>query len=120
MIPLASGRTHRAFRPAMSPRERRKHRSSTRPARRAFVIMILAVAGAARLAGQTTSGNLYVRVIDEQAGVLPGVGVTLSGCGAPMTTTTGTQGDFRFLNLAPCIYSLRTELSGFATVERDN
>ncbi|HET9794375.1 MAG TPA: TonB-dependent receptor [Thermoanaerobaculia bacterium] len=87
---------------------------------RRLAIFVLGIGVAASLAGQATTGNLYVRVLDEQNGVLPGVAATLSGCGAPMTTTTGTQGDFRFLNLAPCLYSLRTELSGFATVERDN
>ncbi len=70
--------------------------------------------------GATTTGSVYGRVTDETGGVLPGVTVTLSGVGAPRTTTTGPQGDFRFVNLSPGAYSLKSELSGFGTVERTN
>jgi hypothetical protein len=75
---------------------------------------------AASLYGQAATGNVYGRVTDEQGGVLPGVTVTLSGVGAPWTTTTDSRGGFRFLNLAPGTYSVETELSGFATVERSD
>ncbi|MEP6768436.1 MAG: carboxypeptidase-like regulatory domain-containing protein, partial [Acidobacteriota bacterium] len=70
--------------------------------------------------GATTTGSVYGRATDETGGVLPGVTVTLSGVGAPRTTTTGPQGDFRFVNLSPGAYSLKSELSGFGTVERTN
>jgi hypothetical protein len=70
--------------------------------------------------GATQTGSLYGRVTDETGGVLPGVTVTLSGIGAPRTTTTGSQGDFRFINLSPGSYTLKSELSGFSTVERTN
>jgi hypothetical protein len=69
---------------------------------------------------RATTGNLYGKVTDESGGVLPGVTVTLSGVGAPRTITTGNLGDFRFVNIDPGTYSIRTELSGFATVERTN
>ncbi|MDQ2869293.1 MAG: carboxypeptidase-like regulatory domain-containing protein, partial [Acidobacteriota bacterium] len=62
--------------------------------------------------GATTTGSVYGRVTDETGGVLPGVTVTLAGVGAPRTTTTGPQGDFRFVNLSPGTYSLKSELSG--------
>jgi len=87
---------------------------------RNLAIFAMATGLAASMYAQATSGNIYGSVSDEQGGKLPGVAVTLSGCGAPRSTTTGAQGDFRFLNLAPCTYSVRTELSGFATVERNN
>src|ERR1051326_5246799 len=87
---------------------------------RTFAIFAVAAGLSASLYAQATSGNIYGSVSDEQGGKLPGVAVTLSGCGAPRTSTTGAQGDFRFLNLAPCTYSVKSELSGFATVERNN
>ncbi len=87
---------------------------------RSLAIFVMAAGLAASMDAQATSGNIYGSVSDEQGGKLPGVAVSLSGCGAPRSTTTGAQGDFRFLNLAPCTYTVRTELSGFATVERNN
>jgi hypothetical protein len=87
---------------------------------RSLAIFAMATGMSASLFAQATSGNIYGSVSDEQGGKLPGVAATLSGCGAPRTTTTDAQGDFRFLNLAPCTYSVKTELSGFATVERNN
>ena len=87
---------------------------------RNLAVFVMATGLAASLFGQAQSGNLYIRVTDEQGGALPGVGTTLSGCGAPRSTTTGGQGEARFLNLAPCVYTVKTELSGFATVERTN
>ena len=70
--------------------------------------------------GATQTGSIYGRVTDETGGVLPGVTVTLSGVGAPRSTTTGSQGDFRFINLSPGTYTVKSELSGFSTVERPN
>ncbi|HET9794458.1 MAG TPA: carboxypeptidase-like regulatory domain-containing protein, partial [Thermoanaerobaculia bacterium] len=69
---------------------------------RSLAIFTMATGLAASMYAQATSGNIYGSVSDEQGGKLPGVAVTLSGCGAPRSTTTGAQGDFRFLNLAPC------------------
>ncbi len=88
-----------------------------------FLSIALVAAGlsASLLAqGATTTGSIYGRVTDETGGVLPGVTVTLSGIGAPRTTTTGPQGDFRFINLSPGSYSVKSELSGFGTVDRTN
>ncbi len=87
---------------------------------RSLAIFTMATGLAASMGAQATSGNIYGSVSDEQGGKLPGVAVTLSGCGAPKSMTTGAQGDFRFLNLSPCTYTVKTELSGFATVERNN
>lgn len=63
-------------------------------------------------------GNLYGKVVDEQGAPLPGSEVTLSGCGAPNRTVSNTSGDFRFLNLTPCTYTLHVALQGFTTVDR--
>ena len=85
----------------------------------ALVAAFLASAAAYAQFG-ATSGNLYGKVTDEQGGVLPGVSVTLSGQGAPVTVTSDARGEFRFLTLAPGKYIIKLELSGFATVTREN
>jgi hypothetical protein len=72
------------------------------------------------LAEYTGTGVLRGKVTDESGGVLPGVTVRLSGVGPTLVTTTGSQGEFQFFNLAPGRYTATTELSGFATVERSN
>ena len=87
------------------------------------LVTFVAIGLSASVYGQgirSTTGNLYGKVTDESGGVLPGVTVTLSGVGAPRTVTTGNLGDFRFVNIDPGTYSLRTELAGFASVERTN
>jgi len=87
-------------------------------ARRVAPLFGIAIALSGSLAAQTTSGNIYGSVGDEQGGMLPGSAVTLSGCGAPQSATSGAQGEFHFVNLAPCIYAVRVELPGFTTVDR--
>jgi hypothetical protein len=71
-------------------------------------------------AGSGATGNIIGRVSDEQSGALPGVAVTLAGCGPAMQTTTDSSGDFYFLNLPPCRYTAKAQLPGFATLERTN
>ncbi len=90
---------------------------------RLLAICLMAAVVSAPLFGQgasATYGNIYGKVTDESGGALPGVSVTLTGGGGARTTTSGGQGDFRFLNLAPGSYTVKTELSGFSTVERTN
>ena len=88
------------------------------------VLIVAALAAAFTLPlfaqGASQTGSIYGRVTDETGGVLPGVTVTVSGVGAPRSTTTGSQGDFRFVNLSPGTYTVKSELSGFSTVERSN
>src|SRR5206468_11527981 len=55
-------------------------------------------------------------------GVLPGVDVTLVATsigGAPRTTVTDSQGQFRFLNLDAGTYKVSLNLTGFTKVERE-
>jgi hypothetical protein len=82
----------------------------------AAVLVLLAPLASA----QTNAGNIYGTVTDESGAVLPGATITLkSDITGTRTTTSGTQGDFRFLNLDPGTYKLAVGLSGFATVSRD-
>ncbi len=68
---------------------------------------------------QVATGNIYGAVIDESGAMLPGVSINLSGAttGA-RATTSGKEGDFRFLNLDPGTYKLTVTLTGFSTVNR--
>ncbi len=70
--------------------------------------------------GQAQSGNLYAKAADEQGAGLPGVTVTLTGGGAPLTQVTNVNGEVRFLNLSPLTYTLDFALQGFAKVTRKN
>src|SRR5216684_3348892 len=78
------------------------------------LIALLAVSAFA----QVQSGNIYGKVQAKDGSVLPGVTVTLTGIGAPQTTVTDAQGNFRFPNLSPGAYSLKAELSGYGTATR--
>ena len=68
------------------------------------------------LSGQEQYGNIRGKVTDEEGEPLPGVSLTLI---CPLfgnrTAQTSEGGTFRFLNLAPAIYSLKCELQGFKT-----
>jgi len=76
---------------------------------------LLALAGVA--AAQEQTGNLYGSVLDNDGAPLPGVRLDLTGIGAPRTLFTGSQGEFRFLNLDPGTYRLEASLDGFSTIQ---
>jgi len=80
----------------------------------ALLISLFAVSGFA----QFQTGNIYGKVQAKDGSVLPGVTVTLTGLGAPQTTVSGPQGEFRFLNLSPGSYTLKAELAGYGTATR--
>src|SRR5437660_4791845 len=68
---------------------------------------------------QFQTGNIYGKVQAKDGSVLPGVTVVLTGFGAPQTTVTDAQGNFRFLNLSPGAgYTLKAELAGYGTATR--
>jgi Carboxypeptidase regulatory-like domain len=68
---------------------------------------------------QPAGGNIYGSVTDESGAVLPGATVTLSGELGTRTTTSGGQGDFRFVGVDHGTYTLKVALTGFTTVTRD-
>ena len=67
---------------------------------------------------QLQTGNIFGKTQAKDGSVLPGVTVTLTGIGAPQTTVTDAQGNFRFLNLSPGSYTVKAELAGFGTATR--
>ena len=69
---------------------------------------------------QFAGGNVYGTTSDESGAALPGATATLTSTQmGTRTTTSGSQGDFRFLNIDPGKYQLVVALTGFATVKRD-
>jgi hypothetical protein len=88
--------------------------------KRVVGLALALIAGLAPIAFAQSSGNVYGTVADESGAVLPGATVDLTGAsGDTRSTTSGTQGDFRFLNLPNGKYTLKITLPGFATTKRD-
>ena len=64
------------------------------------------------------TGNIYGTVRDESGAVLPGVSVALTGAFGTRSTTTGSQGEFRFLNVDHGTHEVKASLTGFTTLTR--
>ena len=64
---------------------------------------------------QTQTGTVEGKVVDQQGAVLPGVNVTLTGPRGSQTAVTDATGMFRFVGVAPATYSLKADLTGFAS-----
>src|SRR5687767_15851320 len=86
--------------------------------RAAIVAALLIALFAVSAYGQYQTGNIYGRTMAKDGTMLPGVTVTLTGVGAPQTTVSDSQGNFRFINLSPGEYALKAELSGMGTAHR--
>ncbi|MEO8504286.1 MAG: carboxypeptidase regulatory-like domain-containing protein [Acidobacteriota bacterium] len=81
-----------------------------------FALLMLACAAFA----QVQSGSIYGTTKDDKGALLPGASVTLTGSGAPQSTTSDVQGQFRFIGLSPSTYAIKAELQGFSTVDYPN
>jgi hypothetical protein len=83
------------------------------------LVLALLVLGSAPGVFAQATGNIYGTVADESGAVLPGAVVRLTSQFGPRETTTGEQGDFRFLSLDRGTYKVAISLTGFTTVQRD-
>lgn len=81
--------------------------------------LLLAFAFAAPAAAQMTRGAVSGTVRDATGAVVPGATVTVTNMGTNQSKTavSDAQGFYRVGALEPGRYSVRTELSGFSTVE---
>ncbi|MGZ5431308.1 MAG: carboxypeptidase-like regulatory domain-containing protein, partial [Thermoanaerobaculia bacterium] len=86
--------------------------------RTGFLIFFLLLFAVTPLFAQVQTGNIFGTVRATDGSALPGVTVTLTGVGAPQTFVTDGQGNFRFLNLSPGTYTVKSELAGFGTTTR--
>jgi len=69
---------------------------------------------------QAPGGALFLHVVDQAGGDLPGVTLTLSGSDAPRVGVSDAGGSVRFLNLPIGSYSVSGELAGLPVVERND
>src|SRR5437762_5706803 len=87
------------------------------------VAALLIVVGAAGPAlAQVQTGSIFVRAVDQQGAVTPGVTITISSpvlVGGSMTGVTDAGGAYRFPSLVPGSYSVKLELSGYQTLVRE-
>jgi hypothetical protein len=78
--------------------------------------LLLVLTGAA--SAQVATGNVYGTVSDESGAFVPGVVIAITGAVGTRTTTSGADGNFRFLNLDRGDYTLTLAYPGFATATR--
>src|SRR6185436_6595557 len=91
-------------------------------ARRVLWLLIVLGLMSGRAAAQQT-GTLSGIVHDAQGGVLPGVNVTVASpalIGGTRVATAGANGTYQLTGLPPGAYTVTYELSGFATLKRDD
>jgi hypothetical protein len=92
---------------------------TARRIRSAGLAFILALTLAPSALAQIARGTLFGRAADESGAVLPGVTVTLSGDLGNRTTTTDSQGEYRFLNVDQGRHTLTAALAGFSGLTRE-
>jgi len=88
-----------------------------------FVAALIVSSLAASASAQVQTGSILVKAVDQQGAVMPGVTITISSpvlVSGSMTGVTDAAGTYRFPSLVPGTYSIRLELSGFATITREN
>src|SRR5688572_8449070 len=70
---------------------------------------------------QSFYGSLVSVVKDDQGGVIPGATIVLTNTGTSERRegVSGTDGEYRFVNLVPGIYRLEVELTGFQRSVRE-
>src|SRR5688572_830665 len=95
-----------------------KHHSVlTKAARLSIFLTLLAVPAMS----QSFYGSLISVVQDDQGGVIPGATVMLTNTATSERRegVSGSDGEYRFLNLVPGTYRLEVELAGFQRYVRD-
>ncbi len=87
--------------------------SRPNPVLSCFALFLLA---AFQLPAQTNQGALAGTVVDPSGAVVPSAKImaTDKATGVAVNTVSSSSGVFRFSNLAPGTYSVRTEVKGFA------
>src|SRR5579864_4493301 len=79
------------------------------------MVLALAILLAGKLPAQTVQGVVTGTVTDTSGAVLPNAAVTLTneGTGVTQTTTTNTNGGYRFALVPPGVYTVDVKVSGF-------
>jgi hypothetical protein len=89
---------------------------------RTALVTVAALMMVTSVSAQTTTGRLVGNVVDDTAAALPGVTVTISSpvlIGGAQTKITDGAGEFAFIGITPGEYTLKADLSGFISQERN-
>ena len=80
-----------------------------------LIAFVLALVLTSVTLAQVSNGVILGTVRDSSGGVVPGVDVVVTdvATGAEHRAITGSQGNYRVVNLSPGGYSVRAELPGF-------
>jgi carboxypeptidase family protein/TonB-dependent receptor-like protein len=84
---------------------------------------VLIVGFAAPALAQVQTGSILVKAADQQGAVMPGVTVTISSpvlVAGTMTAVTDAGGATRFPSLSPGRYTVKLELQGFQSINRED
>jgi outer membrane receptor protein involved in Fe transport len=84
------------------------------------VLAVLLLLGGPVAVAQETTGSITGLIVDAQGLAVPGVTVTVTGPQGAKTAVTEASGRFSVPFLIPGTYSVRTELQGFKSLERQN
>jgi len=89
---------------------------------RKYLLSIVVVLSAATANAQSQTGQIFGKVADKTAGVLPGVTVTATSPGLlqPLVAITSETGSYQFPQVPIGTYTVTFELAGFRTVAREN
>src|SRR5687767_6936928 len=84
-------------------------------------VLVTLASGPVSLLAQVTTAEIAGTIVDESAGVLPGVAVTARNVqtGLERTATTNEHGRYTLFALPPGPYVIRAELPGFGTEARE-
>jgi hypothetical protein len=86
----------------------------------AVFALLLLVSSALAASAQTFTGSITGKVTDEQGAAVPGATVTLTGKTGSKTTTTVSDGTYRFVGVDPGLYEVKSEMASFGSVKRDD
>ena len=82
--------------------------------------LVVLLCSAAPIRAQVDAGSISGTVTDASGGTISGVSVTLTnqGTNAALTTTTGSDGSYKFSPVRIGSYKLKASLQGFQAVEQ--
>src|SRR6266850_1236465 len=78
------------------------------------------VAAFSALAAQEITGNIQGEVKDQTGAVVPNATVTATSEPRSFTATTNSDGQYRFSNLQPGVYTISATATGFTTAKVEN
>jgi len=94
--------------------------SLSSPSRLWLILALVIASFGTQVKGQTISGTIVGTVLDQQGGILAGVGVTATNAETALTyqgVTDTTRGMYVIPEVPPGIYRVRAQFSGFQTQE---